>query len=92
MTKARRPKPEEPSRASLREIPERSFQHAIRGKYASRYARGTNLVLLDSDVAEAFPDAASVNEALRAVMALRRVTVGRAPRSPKPSRAATHVK
>ncbi len=37
----------------------------VRGKYAERYREGTNLVLLDPDVAEAFPDANSVNEALR---------------------------
>lgn len=37
----------------------------IRGKYAKRYKEGTNLVLLESDVAEVFKDNASVNEALR---------------------------
>src|ERR671932_492965 len=37
----------------------------VRGKYVERYREGTNLVLLEPDVAEAFPDADSVNEALR---------------------------
>lgn len=37
----------------------------VRGKYVERYRSGTNLVLLESDVQTAFPDAASVNEALR---------------------------
>jgi hypothetical protein len=37
----------------------------VRGKYVERYREGTNLVLLQPDVAEAFPDADSVNEALR---------------------------
>jgi hypothetical protein len=37
----------------------------VRGKYVQRYREGTNLVLLQPDVAEAFPDANSVNEALR---------------------------
>jgi hypothetical protein len=37
----------------------------VRGKYAERYRAGTNLVLLEPDVAAAFPDAKSVNEALR---------------------------
>ena len=41
-----------------------------RGKYVDRYRAGTNLVLLDPDVAEAFPDAESVNEALRLVIQL----------------------
>ncbi|MGB3207950.1 MAG: hypothetical protein WBB28_23445 [Crinalium sp.] len=37
----------------------------IRGKYVERYRAGTNLVLLDPDVAKAFPTDISVNEALR---------------------------
>jgi hypothetical protein len=37
----------------------------IRGKYAERFRAGTNLVLLAPDVAKAFPDDESVNEALR---------------------------
>jgi len=40
----------------------------VRGKYVSRYRRGTNLVLLDADVAQAFPNDAAVNEALRLLM------------------------
>lgn len=42
----------------------------VRGKYAARYRAGTNLVLLDPDVARAFPDEAAVNEALRLVIQL----------------------
>jgi hypothetical protein len=45
---------------------------AVRGKYAERYARGTNLVLLDPDVAEVFPDAEAVNQALRALASVIR--------------------
>lgn len=37
----------------------------VRGKYAERYRAGTNLVLLEPDVAAVFPDAKAVNEALR---------------------------
>ena len=37
----------------------------VRGKYVERYQAGTNLVLLEPDVAAAFPDAKTVNEALR---------------------------
>ena len=40
----------------------------VRGKYVERYREGTNLVLLDPDVAAAFPDAKAVNEALRLLM------------------------
>jgi hypothetical protein len=36
-----------------------------RGKYVERYREGTNLVLLEPDVAAAFPDAKTVNDALR---------------------------
>lgn len=46
---------------------------AVRGKYAQRYAEGTNLVLLDSDVADAFPTAEAVNEALRLVLRLSEI-------------------
>ena len=40
----------------------------IRGKYVERYQKGTNVILLDPDVAEAFPDSQSVNQALRTLM------------------------
>ncbi|MEO8330391.1 MAG: hypothetical protein ABI586_10320 [Candidatus Nanopelagicales bacterium] len=44
------------------------FSKGIRGKYAKQYKDGTNVVLLDPDVAKEFPDAAAVNEALRQVL------------------------
>ncbi len=44
------------------------LQGGVRGKYAQRYRQGTNLVLLDPDVADAFPTEDSVNEALRLLM------------------------
>ena len=40
----------------------------VRGKYLKQYKVGTNLVLLQPDVARAFPDGESVNEALRVLM------------------------
>lgn len=49
---------------------EYDFRGGVRGKYAQRYAEGTNVVVLDPDVAAAFPDAASVNRALRKVAGL----------------------
>jgi hypothetical protein len=45
---------------------------AVRGKYAGRYARGTNLVLLDPDVAEDFSDVEAVGQALRALASVIR--------------------
>ena len=47
--------------------PEYDFQDGIRGKYAKRYREGSNVVLLDPDLAEIFPDSESVNRALRAL-------------------------
>ena len=40
----------------------------VRGKYVERYREGTNVVLLDADVAAAFPDAKAVNDALRSLL------------------------
>jgi hypothetical protein len=51
--------------------PEYNFSRmkgGVRGKYVERYREGTNLVLLDPDVAAAFPDAKAVNDALRLVL------------------------
>jgi len=48
--------------------PEYDFSGGVRGKYAARYAEGTNIVKLEPDVAAAFPDSKSVNEALRDVL------------------------
>jgi hypothetical protein len=45
----------------------------IRGKYTERFRAGTNLVLLDPDVAKAFPTEQSVNEALRLVLQLNKI-------------------
>jgi hypothetical protein len=45
--------------------PEYDFAGGVRGKYAQRYAEGTNIVVLDPDLARAFPDSNSVNAALR---------------------------
>lgn len=47
---------------------EYDFTGGVRGKYAGRFPEGSKAVVLDPDVAEAFPDARSVNEALREIM------------------------
>jgi hypothetical protein len=46
-------------------VPDVDFSAGIRGKYAARFAEGTNLVVLSPDVARIFPDSTAVNEALR---------------------------
>ena len=50
-----------------------SMKGRVRGKYAAEYRAGTNLALLDPDVAEAFPSDAAVNQALRAVLSMTKV-------------------
>ena len=47
--------------------PEYDFSKGVRGKHAARYAEGTNVVVLEPDVARDFPTAREVNETLRAV-------------------------
>ena len=54
--------------------PEYDFSKAVRGVTAARYAQGTNVVLLDPDVAEIFPDTRAVNEALRTFARLARAS------------------
>lgn len=48
-------------------LEEYDFSGGVRGKYAARFAEGANVVVLDPDVAEVFPDSESVNQALRAL-------------------------
>ena len=49
---------------------EYDFSGGVRGKYADRYRRGINVVLIDPELAEAFPDSKSVNDALRGLVAI----------------------
>lgn len=48
--------------------PHYDFSGGVRGKYAARYAEGTNVVVLAPDVSRAFPDSDAVNKALRAII------------------------
>jgi len=48
--------------------PEYDLRGAVRGKYYQQYKEGTNVVLLDSDVAAVFRDSESVNQALRVLI------------------------
>ena len=61
--------------------PEYDFANGRRGEYASRYAQGTNVVLLDNDVHAVFKDSQAVNEALRTL-----IRVTHKVRRPKPRR------
>jgi len=64
--------------------PEYDIRGGVRGKYYERYRAGTNVVLLERDVAEVFRDSESVNRALRLL-----VNVAQASASPEESRALT---
>ena len=61
------------------------FSGGVRGKYAARYAKGTNVVVLAPDVAEVFPDSIAVNEALRTLVRMSARTVRAKPASRKRS-------
>ena len=50
---------------------EYDFSSGRRGRYAERYAAGTNVILLDPDVAAHFSDSAEVNSALRELLQRR---------------------
>ena len=51
---------------------EYDFSRGVRGKYSRRYAQGTNVVVLEPDVARAFPNAKAVNRSLRALAGIIR--------------------
>ena len=64
-------KPERVGKGASEDIlPEYDFSKARRNPYAARYRKGSNLVALDPDVAQDFPDSESVNEALRALSSI----------------------
>jgi len=56
------------------------FGTMVRGKYAARMRESSNIVILDPDVAEAFPNAQAVNQALRALLELAKSSVRPEPR------------
>jgi hypothetical protein len=51
---------------------EYDFSRGVRGKYARRFAQGTNVVVLESDVAKVFPSSEAVNSSLRALAGILR--------------------
>jgi len=54
------------------EYPEELIKSGVRGKHARRFREGTNLVLIEPDLHEFFPDSEAVNRALRAYLAEHR--------------------
>jgi hypothetical protein len=57
--------------------PEYDFSSAVRGKHYKAYQEGTNVVLLDPDIAKVFKDSESVNHALRMLLELSESEVKR---------------
>jgi hypothetical protein len=66
-------------------LPEYDFSDARRNKYAARYAEGSNVIVLDADVAAVFRNAVEVNAALRA---LAGVILRHRPKRSRPRRSA----
>ena len=66
--------------------PEYDFSGAVRGKYYERFQQGSNIVLIEPDVPGAFPTAAAVNQALRALKSSRGKSARVARRPPSPQR------
>jgi hypothetical protein len=58
-------------------LAEYDFSNGVRGKYLKAYRQGTNVVLLEPDVAQAFPDSAAVNSALRVLVNVAATTVAK---------------
>jgi hypothetical protein len=52
-----------------------SLKNPVRGKYFVRAMAGSNVILLDPDIAEAFPNAKAVNDALRVLVSVARAKV-----------------
>jgi hypothetical protein len=72
-------KPKAPTelKDTLRPEYEFDFTKAVRGRYAQRLkVEGSNLVLVEPDLAKSFPDSASVNAALRSVIEFAQLSAG----------------
>ena len=48
----------------------------VRGKYAARYGKSTNIVVIDPALAKAFPNSETVNDALRSLLAVATAATG----------------
>ncbi len=55
-------------RSKPQSVEEYDFSGGVRGKYAQRYAAGSNVVVLAPDVAAKFPTSTKVNRSLRSLM------------------------
>ena len=62
---------------------EYDFSGGVRGRFYKEYMKGTNVVVLDPDVAEMFPDSATANEALRLLAQLAKRQIKNKPKKAK---------
>ena len=77
-----KPKPEKMMKDEMRPEYGFDFSTAERGRYAKRLkAEGSNLVLVEANLAKAFSDSASVNAALRSVVEFAKLSAGITQRS-----------
>ena len=53
----------------------------VRGKYAARYAKSTNIVVIDPSLTQVFPNSEAVNDALRSLMTIATAATGITSRS-----------
>jgi hypothetical protein len=66
--------------------PNLDFSKGVRGKYTNLLAKGTNVVLIEPDLLDTFPDSESVNEALRG---LKKIATRSARPTPRPRKTAS---
>ena len=57
----------------------------VRGKYAARYAKATNIVVIDPALTKAFPNSEAVNEALRGLLAVAKLATRLPSRAKRPA-------
>jgi hypothetical protein len=67
------PKPHNTAESEM--ATEYDFSKGVRGKYAARYAAGSNIAVIDKDLAALFPNSETVNQTLRLVAKLRQMPV-----------------
>jgi hydroxylamine reductase (hybrid-cluster protein) len=80
----------QPSNDEMR--PENHFAEGVRGAHHQAYRAGTNVVLLDPDIAEVFTDSAAVNQALRELVKLAKAHVSSTHRYNKMQQATTRAR
>jgi urate oxidase len=54
-------------------LKEYDFSKGVRGKYAEKYAKGNNIVIIEADLFKEFPDSGAVNNALRKFLNLKKL-------------------